>query len=210
MLKTNQPLKRYDCWYNGVGEVMIGSIEAKSHREARRLFINRLVMKIRKKEKGTMKQLLIVIEGKDCEECERHERECSHECCEYECKFCNNKAKFPTKLIFDAEGFEYEMYKGELLEISELRKIDIVKSEDLPIETQKKFNVYSGFAEVRIEGTKKFRLSSDAVLKSVGDKIREGCHCAGGDCEVCQLVTMINNHNLSESSKIVIATGYYE
>ena len=32
----------------------------------------------------------------------------------------------------------------------------------------------------------------------------------GKDCEVCQLVSMVNNHNLSESSKIEIAEGYYE
>ena len=50
MQPTKQPLKRYDCWYDGVGEVMIGSIEAKSHKEARRFFINRLVMRMRKKE----------------------------------------------------------------------------------------------------------------------------------------------------------------
>ena len=37
----------------------------------------------------------------ECPECERHERECSHEGCEYECKLNCDKGKIPKYKVGD-------------------------------------------------------------------------------------------------------------
>ena len=123
------------------------------------------------------KQPLITIEGKDCEEypcicsCPQCELEL-HSNCNFKCK-----AKSPTKLIFDANNFKDE---------------ELPKKEDI-------ININCDRDYV-IED-KKFRLSSDAVLKSVGEMPTMDEN-EGGE--------MMSEHNLSESSKIVIAEGYYE
>ena len=127
-----------------------------------------------------------------------------------DCPKCK-EGKSPTKLIFDADDFQEEYYDHEIdyeHESSRIAKRYLLsKKEDIRYLCPK-----CGIVGIPhpYNHCKKFRLSSDAVLKSIGDKIKEGCHCAGGDCEICQLVTMINNHNLLESSKIVIVEGYYE
>ena len=223
---------------------MIGSIEAKSHREARRLFINRLVMKIRKKEKGTMKQLLIVIEGKDCEECERHERECSHEGCEYECKFCNDKSKFPTKLIFNAEEFKVKMlrcicghsqnkhHEGRKIKYYENSpcfvkncECDLWRWDKILYLLPKKGDKICAKCSRLLVGdkvlffhkdttqedclgfAKPFRLSSDAVLKSVGEYVKEEKTFMG---QTKRFIAFLDdNKNFNKESKIVIAEVYY-
>ncbi len=42
-------MAKYEIWWQGVGEIMIGTLEAKSHKEVRRLVYSQIV--IRKKPK---------------------------------------------------------------------------------------------------------------------------------------------------------------
>ena len=182
------------------------------------------------------KQPLITIEEKDCENCNPNQKEDVfnqwskvikyHSFGKNDCESCQGRGKSPNTLIFDEYNPDFkcknglwtkEHIKGMQVTIdhkycSDCKSTGYLlpkKGELMEFDKKERYKTINGEDRVGIS-KQKFRLSSDAVLKSIGDKIKEGCHCAGGDCEICQLVTMINNHNLSESSKIVIFEGYYE
>ena len=138
------------------------------------------------------KQSLITIKEKDCKECQGFILDKSKYKGHANCQNCHGKGKFPTKLIFDAEDLGKKLpKKGEVMCYSErygwLICSDYGKGCD----------------------RKKFRLSSDAVLKSAQDF----------DIQVMDEFTeeqenvwrnYVVDSNLLESSKILIVEGYYE
>ena len=149
------------------------------------------------------KQPLIIIEGKNCWSCNGSgQYECDQEGNMYhspiDCDICHGKAKSPTKLIFDAEDFKGK----ELPKKGEIRCGNCM-GEIVYTNITKKVN---GWLHVNPrhylvderDKIKPFRLSSDAVLKSVGE------------ISLPSIKLDLAFHNLSESSKIVIAEGYYK
>ena len=85
------------------------------------------------KYQGTGKATIeIEKEWVECPECERHERECSHEGCEYECKLNCVKGKIPKSqvgeeiyycLVCNKEVNEYHKEKSESDEVIKLKII---------------------------------------------------------------------------------------
>ena len=124
------------------------------------------------------------------------------------------KGKSPTKLIFDVKEFieGYGKSKKDRLYIfpkkGELRCGNCMKKNE----------EHSRFYDDH--DYKSFRLSSDAVLKSVGDYINlkecnhlpRECYCGDHECFSCEIGSILESpkYNLSENSKIVITEGYYE
>ena len=134
------------------------------------------------------------------------------------CPICHGKDKSPTKLIFDVgnsekcvcrchkdkdatdspqncdcKGTGYLLpKKGELLElwIDEEREL-------------------AGVGLRKLQHMQKFHLTSDAVLKSVGD-ILKSSESLGFLAIPILNAGFFKEHNLSESSKIVEMEGYYE
>ena len=133
---------------------------------------------------------------------------------------CENnciKGKSPTKLIFDADIFLQDIDQNEVGDIEQgyilPKKVELLEldsSKDFVLDEAKKISY------------KKFRLSSDAVLKSVIEyigvdltthdmKINNpfGFKCKS-DCIQCEIERRTGKTSFSELSKIVIAEGYYE
>ena len=145
------------------------------------------------------KQPLVIEEGKDCERCHgkgKHSQKDGDDRVYFIriCKKCQGKGKSQNKLIFDAEDFRKPMGSDWVEGSTGLflpKKGDYYCTKD-GIFDKEPFNC-----------NHELRLSSDAVLKSVGEMpIKWMDENEGWE--------MMSEHNLSENSKIVIATGYYE
>ena len=163
-----------------------------------------------------MKQPLITIEGKDCS-CVAINKVVAGRMKSY-CYLCKGKGKSPTKLIFDAKEFiieEAQMIRYGLRDgFPKVKRYILHKKGDVicgncckPLVSD---NTNRAFLHRLISDgencdEKLFRLTSDAVLKSVGELYTLK--------EYEDLRFEMNfwyKHSLSESSKIVLMEGYYE
>ena len=169
------------------------------------------------------KQPLIVIEGKDCTYTFCNGEGICEADRDYPCPECKN-GKSPTTLIFDADNPNFRCivhYGFDKLEQKDYIKkfmgnCDCKNGYLLP----KKGELICGncchqnhFLKdcplCECEKYKPFRLSSDAVLKSVGDMSlveQDELRLVN----ITQSMKIKFNHNLTESSMLMIATGYYE
>mgnify|MGYP001603284798 CR=1 FL=1 len=140
-----------------------------------------------------------------------------------DCPKCK-EGKSPTKLIFDADDFQEEYYDHEIdyeHESSRIAKRYLLsKKGELRcgncvhgIGTSKSFSrmVHQSSGLLAMEcfcgckEPKPFRLSSDAVLKNIKDILLELPN------DLCfKLFDNAVRNNMSKSSKVVIAEGYYE
>ena len=134
------------------------------------------------------------------------------------------EGKSPTTLIFNAEEFECEARKDNPPENWRCVDGDKCTGYLLPKKGEyiylcKWHDLKSCCKECK---NKPFRLSSDAVLKSVGELFErkqmypETPKVFDFECKICKKrlgkwegKEHIKKHNLSESSKIVICEGYY-
>ena len=179
-----------------------------------------------------MKQPLITIEGKDCSRCNSEGKIRIIETGTIlDCGLCNGKTKSPTKLIFNAGDFERKGSEGIVANSS-----NVVGSSSMQGRNSTPHSSYSNYLlpkkgdricakcgrllagdkglfhhkdtnqEDCLGFAKPFRLSSDAVLKSVGEFCKHPISAT--KTMLCKMD--FEKHNLSESSKIVIAEGYYE
>ena len=154
----------------------------------------------------TNKQPLIIDKGKDCECITKGLSPKQQYTKTLGCEICQGEAKSSTKLIFDAKDFRCY---GNLND-----KMTIIHSEWCQCKgtgylLHKKGELRYLCPKCGLVGIphphkhcKKFRLSSDAVLKD----FRELKNYVQG----LRFVDIITKHNLSEDSKIVVCEGYYE
>lgn len=63
--------------------------------------------------------------------------------------------------------------------MGEIKQIEITRAEDLPIEIQKKYNVYSGFVEVRFETHLEIDFKVIPLDESPADRMRKSMLKAG-------------------------------
>ena len=140
------------------------------------------------------KQPLIITERKDCK-CGCHNgTRLDHE--SIDCLDCNGKGKSPTTLIFDDKDF---MIKDRVQPDLVFKGYTLPKKGELICgNCMRKNEEHSRFYDDH--NYKPFRLTSDAVLKSFADLL----------VETELTPKQFKEHNLSESSKIVIVEGYYE